>query len=123
MTNEIVLIYTVCGSVEEAEKISQVLIHESLAACTNYWPIHSMYMWKNELVNDSEVSMIVKTTHEKMAEACRRIQELHSYELPCILTLSPTYVDPSYAMWIIAETRASTSEDASANNRELATET
>jgi len=123
MTNEIVLIYTVCGSVEEAEKISHTLIRESLAACTNYWPIHSMYMWKDDLVHDSEVSMIVKTTHEKMAEACRRIQELHSYELPCILTLSPTYVDPSYATWIIAETKGSVSKDSSANSRELATET
>ncbi len=94
------LVYVVCGSEEEALAISRSLVEERLAACTNVWPIRSVYTWKGELRQDADVALLIKTMNSRVAEVSDRVRVLHSYELPCVLTLEPGYVEPGYASWI-----------------------
>ncbi len=94
------LVYVVCGSEEEALAISRTLVQERLAACTNVWPIRSVYTWQGELRQDVEVALLIKTVPSRVGEVSDRVRALHSYELPCVLTLEPGYVEPGYASWI-----------------------
>jgi len=47
--------YITCGSKKEAEKIAEALVTEKLAACVNYFPINSVYIWKDKLEKDFRV--------------------------------------------------------------------
>ncbi len=94
------LVYVVCGSEEEALAISRTLVEERLAACTNVWPLRSVYTWQGELRQDVEVTLLIKTVSSRVGEVSDRVRALHSYELPCVLTLEPGYVEPGYASWI-----------------------
>ncbi|MDQ3856693.1 MAG: divalent-cation tolerance protein CutA [Chloroflexota bacterium] len=99
-TDDLALVYTVCASEEEALQISRAVVRERLAACTNYWPIQSVYVWQGELTEDTEVALIVKTTRARVPEVFDRIRAMHSYELPCLLELAPREAGPEYADWI-----------------------
>ena len=98
--DEVALVYTVCASEDEALMISRTLVRAGLAACTNLWPITSVYTWEAELVEDRETAMLVKTVRTQVATVFEQITALHSYELPCLLQLSPDAVEPVYARWI-----------------------
>lgn len=100
MAGEVVLVYTVCASEEEALKISRSLVRERLCACTNYWPIRSVYEWNGQLSEDGEVALLAKTTAERVEQVFLRVLELHSYELPCLLSVRPDRVDRVYADWV-----------------------
>lgn len=80
------IIYVPCANEEEATSISTTLVSEKLAACTNIFPIKSIYQWKGKLESEKEYVIIVKTTDALESEAVVRIKELHSYETPAIIS-------------------------------------
>lgn len=98
--DEVALVYTVCASEDEALVISRALVQSGLAACANLWPVTSVYCWEAELVEDRETAMLVKTVRTQVATVFEQIAALHSYELPCLLQLSPDTAEPLYARWI-----------------------
>ena len=57
-----VLIYSTTDSREEAITIGKQLVKNKLAACVNIIPnVESIYNWQNELQQDSEFLLIIKT--------------------------------------------------------------
>ena len=57
-----VLIYSTTDSREEARTIGNELVKNKLAACVNIIPnVESIYNWQNELHQDSEFLLIIKT--------------------------------------------------------------
>jgi len=82
-----ILIYTTCKNLEEAKKISKELLNKKLIACSNFFPMNSMYRWKGEINEDNEYILILKTMEEKFKEIKEEIKKLHSYECPCIIKL------------------------------------
>jgi len=82
-----ILCYVTCKDIEEAQKISRTLLESNLAACANFFPIHSMYWWKGSINQDNEFVVILKTFKEKFKEVEKKIKEVHSYECPCILSI------------------------------------
>lgn len=82
------LLYVTAANEEEATKISQTLVEEKLAACTNILgSISSVYRWQGAIETGSEVAMLVKTSTDKASKVIDRIADIHSYETPCILTI------------------------------------
>ena len=60
-----------------------------MAACINIIPtVESIYLWKGEIEEDSESIMVVKTRSELVEKVIKRVEEVHSYEIPCILEIS-----------------------------------
>ncbi len=94
------LIYTPCGSREEAEKIAETLVHEQLAACVNFFPIHSRYMWKGTLQKEEEYLLLIKTRSNLREKITKRIRQLHSYEVPAILVYEITDGNSAFFNWI-----------------------
>ncbi|MBN9463611.1 MAG: divalent-cation tolerance protein CutA [Burkholderiales bacterium] len=90
-----------------ASRIAQVLVEERLAACVNILgACRSVYRWQGAIEHAEEVPLLVKTTRRRHAACRQRLKELHPYEVPEIVTVSPAAVWPAYADWAIAETRA-----------------
>lgn len=78
------LIYITAKDEVEAREIARALVGERLAACVNFHPIQSIFRWQEEIEQENEVAMLVKTRTELASEVISRVKELHSYEVPCI---------------------------------------
>ena len=80
--------YITVSNREEARNIGQTLVEEKIAACVNLLaPMESIYLWNGEMQQDQETVLIAKTTAQMMPTLTRRVKELHSYEVPCILAI------------------------------------
>lgn len=85
---------------EAAENMAQTLVLERLAACVNICPVKSYYTWQDKLCSDAEELMVIKTEKRMTDQLAKRIQELHSYDLPEIVVLSVSGGDPGYLQWL-----------------------
>lgn len=93
-------IYIVAKDESEAKKISEFLIWEKLVACVNYFPIKSIYWWKDEVEEAKEVALIAKTRAELVDRVIERVKLLHSYEVPCVVSWIIEKGNPEYLEWI-----------------------
>jgi periplasmic divalent cation tolerance protein len=99
-----ILIYTTHKSFDDAQKITDYLLHEKLIACVNFYPITSQYRWKGAIETASETVAILKTRIERWDAVKKYIEAHHPYETPCILKLAEVEANDSYASWIHEET-------------------
>ncbi len=93
------LIYITCKDKEEAKKISKALLEKRLIACSNMFPIESMYWWKGKIEEDNEVAIIAKTKDKNYNKIKEEVKKLHSYEVPCILKLE-SVANIDYDKWV-----------------------
>lgn len=90
------------------ERIARALVDERLAACVNILaPCQSIYRWQGAVETANEVPLLIKTTRRRWAELVARLTELHPYEVPELIALTPSAILPAYSAWAIKETRDS----------------
>ncbi len=93
-------VYVTCGSKKEAERIAEKTVRERLAACVNAFAVRSFYVWKKKQVKEKEWALLLKTTEKRYPQLERRIQQLHSDEVPCIVAWKDEKAFPPYANWV-----------------------
>ena len=72
-----------------------------LIACINLLPnVESMYRWKGDLVTDSEVLALMKTTASNLSKLKALIISKHPYETPEFLVIEPVEGSQTYLDWI-----------------------
>ncbi len=98
------LIYITTSGVSESKKIARKLLEEKLVACTNIIPeIESLYLWKGEIAEDKESLLIAKTKSDKVMYLIERVEEIHSYDVPCILQIQVKTGSKNYLDWMKKE--------------------
>jgi periplasmic divalent cation tolerance protein len=103
MSEHLVVLIT-AGSQEEAEKLATILVKEMLAACVNVLPgITSVYRWQGEIQQDREWLLIAKSRREVLDDLIRRVQSLHSYDVPEIIALPLVGGSETYLRWLDGE--------------------
>lgn len=90
---------------EEARSAAKEAIGKKLAACVNIVKVNSLYTWKGKLEDADEFLAIYKTTVSKVIKLRNFIQSKHSYEVPEIVTLSPSDVSKKYLEWLVLSTK------------------
>ncbi len=91
---------------EQARQIGTVLVERQLAACVNLVPaVESIYRWEGKVETAAEVLAIFKTTRAAFPAFEAALTELHPYEVPEIIALTPAAVADTYAAWVLAETK------------------
>ena len=98
-------IYITTGDEDEARRIGRTLVEERLAACVNILPIKSIYRWEENIEEEGEMVMFAKTRAELADQVIERVKELHSYEVPCIVSFPITKGNPDYLKWIEESTK------------------
>ncbi len=99
------LIYITASNIEEGRKIGQHLTKKRLAACANIVPkIESFYWWEGELCSQSETLVLAKTRCELVKKLISEVKKIHSYTLPCIVSLQISGGNPDFLKWIEEET-------------------
>ncbi len=101
-----IVIYITTGSINEAKKIGRALVEEKLVACSNIIsPIRSIYSWQGKICDDKEALMILKTKKNLFRQIIKRVEELHSYDVPEIIAIPIIDGSIKYLSWINEETK------------------
>jgi periplasmic divalent cation tolerance protein len=96
-----IVVVTTVGTEEQANLIAREIIARRQAACVNIVPaIRSIYRWKGKICKDGELLLIVKTLEDEFDAVASTIRELHSYELPEILSFGVSRGDQRFLDWI-----------------------
>jgi periplasmic divalent cation tolerance protein len=98
-----VMLYVPCGGEAEAKQIAARLLEERLIACANIYASRSLYRWKGETADEQEQVLVCKTLASRSEAAAARIGQLHSYEVPCILTATPVRANGDFYTWVCGE--------------------
>ena len=96
-----IAVVTTVGTEEQAYLIAREIVARRQAACVNIVPgIRSIYRWRGKICKDGELLLVVKTLEEEFEGVAATIRELHSYELPEILSFSVSHAEPRFLDWI-----------------------
>ena len=96
-----IVVVTTVGTEQQANLIAREIIARRHGACVNILHgMRSIYRWKGKICSDGEYMLVIKTMASEYEAVADLIQELHSYELPEILTFDVTRGDPGFLEWI-----------------------
>ncbi|MDX1645515.1 MAG: divalent-cation tolerance protein CutA [Longimicrobiales bacterium] len=97
-------VLTTVADPSAAQSLAHRLVEERLAACANILPgVTSVFWWEGAVQRESEVLVVFKTTEARYADLRRRLEELHSYDVPEVLRLSVPETSESYLAWVRKE--------------------
>jgi periplasmic divalent cation tolerance protein len=98
---DVVICLTTFPDSGQARQVGTIWIESQLAACVNLLPAaESIYRWQGKTESSGEVLVIVKTTRPRLADLEASLRELHPYELPEFLVLSPEGGSSDYLRWV-----------------------
>jgi periplasmic divalent cation tolerance protein len=96
-----IVVVTTVGTEEQAYQIAGELVARRQAACVNVVPgIRSIYRWKGKICKDGELLLIIKTLEEEFEAVSATIRELHSYEIPEVLSFDVSHGERNFLDWI-----------------------
>lgn len=103
---EVLAVYLTFPDAQVAERIATELVESRLVACVNLLPpATSLYRWQGELVKEAEVVGVAKTTRARLAELTRLVEELHPYDVPCLVAYPAVGGSEPYLAWLRQEAR------------------
>ncbi|MEK9194343.1 MAG: divalent-cation tolerance protein CutA [Patescibacteria group bacterium] len=94
-----VFIYTTCKDVIQAKELGKKIIKARVAVCVNIWPIESVYLWENDLKEENEAVLMIKTNEPKMAEIEEFLRKHHTYSTPFIGGVHIDRINHEYKEW------------------------
>ena len=100
----LIFVYITNPTRKEAKKIAKHLLKKKLIACANIFPIDSLYWWEGKIVQEKEFVLIAKTKKENFEKVKREVENIHSYEIPCIVKI-PVSSNEKYYKWIKKEVK------------------
>ncbi len=96
-----IVVVTTVGTEEQAYLIAREIVARRQAACVNILPgVRSIYRWKGKIRKDGELLLLVKTLEGEFEGVAATIRELHSYELPEILSFNVSHGERGFLDWI-----------------------
>lgn len=98
-------VYVTCPDRDAALRIARKLLGRRLIACANLLPTESLYAWEGAIKQEHEVAMFLKTRRELVGDVVRAVEELHPYEVPCVVAFPLMDGAPAYLAWIDEQTR------------------
>jgi periplasmic divalent cation tolerance protein len=105
MKDDLIQVQTTVLTEKEARTIAYVMNEEKLSACVQFYPIESIYTWKGKLEKAKEFLIIIKSTQNKFERIKKKLEEIHSYELPQIISIKNDNYTQEYFDWIVKETK------------------
>jgi periplasmic divalent cation tolerance protein len=96
-----IVVVTTVGTEEQAYLIAREVISRRQAACVNILPaVRSIYRWQGKICKDGELLLIIKTLEDEFEHVSATIRELHSYELPEILSFGVSNAEQKFLDWM-----------------------
>lgn len=100
-------LYITAPNRDDALRIGRTLVEERLVACVNVLDgMRSVYRWQGKVEEAQEAVLIAKTRSELVEQVTARVQELHTYDCPCVVSWNLEAGNPAYLDWIRDETNS-----------------
>ena len=107
------VVFVTTSSSDESSRLAKSLVEGGLVACANIVPqVRSLFRWEGKVEEEQESLIILKTQSSRFDELCKKIKELHSYDVPEIIALPIVQGSAEYLGWV----RDVTGGDATAKN-------
>lgn len=101
------IILVTTNAPEEGLNIAQALVDSRLAACVNIISgLRSVYRWKGKIWDEGELLLVIKTRMALFQQVERKIREMHSYEVPEIISIPIARGSEPYLNWVRESTSA-----------------
>jgi periplasmic divalent cation tolerance protein len=96
-----ILVLTTADSSELALKIASALVENREAACVSIVPgIRSIYRWEGKVCDDAELLLVIKSSADRFEAVRSRIRQLHTYQVPEIISVDIAAGDATYLRWL-----------------------
>jgi periplasmic divalent cation tolerance protein len=99
MSDALVVLVTAPND-EQARVIARKLLEEKLAACINFVPIQSMYVWEGAIQDEAEVLLIIKSRQTAFHDLIAAVKAVHPYAVPEIISMPVVLGSEAYLKWI-----------------------
>lgn len=100
MSDNFIIVKTTTSKLEEAQEISRLLLEKKLAGCIHIQQINSSFIWQEQICNQLEFEISIKTHNNVLQEVCQIIKKNHSYQTPQIISQKIEYLDEQYKSWL-----------------------
>lgn len=98
--NDYLVVLVTATSTAQARRMARKLLQNKLAACVNFVPVDSMFIWQGAIQEEEEVLMIIKTRSEAFDALMNAIKLAHTYDTPEIIGIPVVIGSPDYLKWI-----------------------
>ena len=97
--NKYIIVRTSFGKNQDAQSLAKKLITQKLCACAQISKVESFYLWNNEIQNDDEFLLEIKTKSSLLEDVKFMILSNNEYDSPQIITLEFEAYD-KYKLWL-----------------------
>jgi periplasmic divalent cation tolerance protein len=104
LMTEYIQVFTTTDTKENARQIAKRVVEKNLAACAQIiGPISSIFWWKNNINEEEEWLIIIKSKKNLYDDLEHAIMKVHKYEIPEILAVPVLAGAKSYLEWLDGE--------------------
>ncbi|HEY1129721.1 MAG TPA: divalent-cation tolerance protein CutA [Roseateles sp.] len=103
---DMLAVFTTVADQVQADALALAAVEQRLAACVQTESIGSTYRWQDEVVRESEIRLMFKTTRACYPALEALLRAGHPYDLPAIYALPVVNASAAYESWVDAETQA-----------------
>jgi periplasmic divalent cation tolerance protein len=101
MSDKILLALSTFPDAEIARRISNQLVSERFAACTNILPsVESIYRWKDKIESGNETLVLFKLSEDRQLAFQDKLRSLHPYDVPEIIFVPVAGGLADYLQWV-----------------------
>jgi periplasmic divalent cation tolerance protein len=101
MKSKEIIVFSTSPDEDQGRAMARTLVSKRLAACVNVVPrVTSIYRWEDQVREDPECLLIIKSTGDQIESLTSQIEKLHPYELPEVLVVPITGGLPAYLDWV-----------------------
>lgn len=100
-----VLVYVTLNTLEEGQRLAELLIARQLTNCVNFHPITCTYLWEGKITTEPEVVALIKTRAEHFDALTTAVKETVPYT-NFVGQLEVTRVNEAFAAWLESTVRS-----------------
>ncbi|HEX7542615.1 MAG TPA: divalent cation tolerance protein CutA [Patescibacteria group bacterium] len=94
------LLFLSCKNIEEADKISNLLLKEKLIVCAKKISINSSYLWNNKIESAREILLIMDSIEGNYSKIDKKISKIHSYKTYTFLMTKINKINNKALKWL-----------------------
>ena len=103
---EFIILYVTVPNQEVGGKIATELVDKKLAACVNVLDgVKSYYRWQGNVEVGNEQLLIIKSKTSLFPELQKKVEALHPYDTPEIVSFPLHDISPKYRKWLEDSTK------------------
>lgn len=104
--NEPIVVSTTLVEAGDAERLARLLLEKRLIACAQILgPGKSLYRWRGEIAEASEILLTMKTDRQLLPMVEQLIKAEHPYQVPEIVVTAISGGSREYLDWLAGELR------------------